>query len=59
MVAGGEKNTVVPASAPLSLSQDGGHSYSATSLSLALAQKPGEPSLTPTGAGSRALVIFR
>lgn len=35
MVAGREKNTVVPASAPLSLSQDGGHSYSATSLPLA------------------------
>lgn len=49
MVAGGEKNTVVPASAPSSLSQDGGHSYSATSLSLALAQKPGGLHSHPQG----------
>lgn len=59
MVAGGEKNTVVPASVPLSLSQDGGHSYSATSLTLALAQKPGGSSFTPTREGSRTSVIFR
>lgn len=58
MVAEGGKNIVVPASAPLSLSQDGGHSF-ATSFSLALAQKPGWPSTTPTGEGSETSVIFR
>lgn len=59
MVAGGGKNTIVPASAPLSLSQDGGRSFSATSFSLAMAQKPGGQSTTPTGAGSVTSVIFR
>lgn len=58
MVVGGGKNTVVPASAPVSLSQDGGH-LSATSLSLALAQKPGQQSTTATGGGSVTSVIFR
>lgn len=59
MAAGSGKNIVVHASAPLSTSQFGGHLYSETSLSLALAQRPGGPSTTPTGAGSVTSVIFR
>lgn len=59
MVVGGGKNTIVPASAPLSLSQDGGCSFSATSFSRALVQKPGGQSTTPTEEGNVTSVIFR
>lgn len=41
MVASGGKNTVVPNSAPLSFGWDGSHHPFASSLALALDQKPG------------------